>query len=61
MRQALRSYHQALELSPDYAEAHLNLGFAYEQLHQQQAARREYAEACRLSERVCQLIRSRRP
>ena len=53
MPEALRSYRQALKLSPDYAEAHLNLGFAYLRLNQPAAARREYTTACRLNSALC--------
>jgi Flp pilus assembly protein TadD len=56
LKQAVYSYQQALKLTPGYAEAHLNLGFAYQLLGQQASAAKEYAEACRLDNKLCQLV-----
>ncbi|PYX95299.1 MAG: hypothetical protein DMG71_09800 [Acidobacteria bacterium] len=49
------SYSQTnrLQKGPGLAEAHLNLGFAYQQLGRRQAALDEYAQACRLKEKFC--------
>ena len=56
---AVASYKEALKRDPDLAEAHLNLGFAYEQLNRRTLADREYQRACELKQDVCQLIKSR--
>jgi tetratricopeptide (TPR) repeat protein len=53
LQDAVRSYQRALAAKPDFAQAHLNLGFAYERLNQPAAARTEYAEACRLEPSFC--------
>jgi Flp pilus assembly protein TadD len=53
---AVQSYHRALQLDPNLAEAHLNLGYAYEQLSRKSLADREYQETCRLSADLCRLI-----
>jgi Flp pilus assembly protein TadD len=57
--QAIASYRSALQLNDDLAEAHLNLGYAYDQLHKTTLARREYEEACRLKARLCGLVTPR--
>ena len=44
-------------MDPLLAEAHLNLAYSYEQLHQTGLARKEYQEACRLREEFCNVIR----
>jgi Tfp pilus assembly protein PilF len=56
---AVRSYQQALQIDPSLADAHLNLGYAYEQLKQAAAAAEQYREACRLKSELCNLIHSR--
>ena len=53
LTKAVTSYRQALQEKPDLAEAHLNLGFAYERLQQPALAGQEYAEACRLDAKLC--------
>jgi Tfp pilus assembly protein PilF len=58
---AVESYKQALKLDPTLAEAHLNLGFAYQKLGQPAAARKEYSEACRLQEKFCHLAPATHP
>ena len=59
LRQAIASYRGALQLNGDLAEAHLNLGFAYQQLHNRALARREYDQACRLKVSLCGLATPR--
>ena len=59
-QKAIESYRKALQLDPKLAEAHLNLGFAYEGLHKPSLARREYQEACRLRVEFCQLVKDRK-
>jgi len=56
---AIASYKEALKQDPDLAEAHLNLGFAYEQLNRKILADREYQRACELKQDICHLIKSR--
>jgi Flp pilus assembly protein TadD len=53
LEKAVNSYRKALQEKPDMAEAHLNLGFAYERLQQPARAGQEYAEACRLDAKFC--------
>ena len=60
-QKAIESYRKALQLDPQLAEAHLNLGYAYEGLHKSSLARKEYQEACRLREEFCQLVKERKP
>ena len=56
LQQAVQSYRQALKIDPALAQAHLNLGFAYERLKQTENAKREYARACHLKADLCPLI-----
>lgn len=56
LQKAVQSYQRALKLDPNYAEAHLNLGFAYQRLAQPDRSRTEYAEACRLDTKLCRLV-----
>lgn len=56
LQKAVQSYQRALKLDPNYAEAHLNLGFAYQRLAQPARSRTEYAEACRLDNKLCRLV-----
>jgi arylsulfatase A-like enzyme/Tfp pilus assembly protein PilF len=60
-RKAIESYQKALQIDPQLAEAHLNLGYAYEGLHNLSLARQEYQEACRLRVAFCQLVKERKP
>jgi arylsulfatase A-like enzyme/Flp pilus assembly protein TadD len=53
--QAAESYQNALRLNGNFADAHLNLGYVYEQLHRDTLAHREYVEACRLKASLCRL------
>ena len=57
LRKAIENYKHALKLDPKLAEAHLNLGFAYQRLNDPQAARREYQEACRQDQKLCEFVR----
>jgi len=57
LRKAIDSYKHALKLDPNLAEAHLNLGFAYQRSNSPQAARKEYQEACRLEKKFCEFVR----
>jgi len=56
LQDAVNSYRQALKLDPSLAQAHLNLGYAYERLNQSENAKREYQQACRLKAEFCSLI-----
>lgn len=60
MPQAVESYRQALKIDPDLAEAHLNLGLAYEQLGRAILAGQEYEKACQLNSQFCRLIEQRK-
>ncbi len=53
---ALREFQHAIELDPKLAEAHLNLAFAHQLLHQAKAAHEEYAIACKLDESFCKFV-----
>ncbi|MBI4462173.1 MAG: sulfatase-like hydrolase/transferase [Acidobacteria bacterium] len=53
---AVESYQQALAGRPDFAEAHLNLAYAYQRLNRLAAAQREYETACRLEKEFCQYV-----
>lgn len=56
LQNAVTSYKRALALDSTLAEAHLNLGFAYQRLNQPLASKREYGEACRLQQKYCELV-----
>ncbi len=58
-QKAIESYQRALRIDPQLAEAHLNIGYAYEGLHKASLARQEYQEACRLHAEFCQLIKGK--
>jgi len=53
LQKAIDSFHKAIGLDANLAEAHLNLAFAYQRREQQGAAASEYAAACRLESRFC--------
>ncbi len=57
--QAVESYHRALKIDPNLAEAHLNLGLAYEQLGRKSLASAEYQQACKLKQDFCHLVQNR--
>lgn len=59
-QKGIESYQRALKIDPQLAEAHLNLGYAYQGLHKTSLARQEYQEACRLRAEFCQLIKGRK-
>jgi Tfp pilus assembly protein PilF len=50
---AVKTLREAIRQDPNLAEAHLNLGFAYQKLRRPAAARNEYDDACRLQSRFC--------
>ncbi|HTZ84769.1 MAG TPA: sulfatase-like hydrolase/transferase [Candidatus Acidoferrales bacterium] len=53
---AVQQFEHAIKLDPKLAEAHLNLAFAHQLLHQNKAAREEYVTACRLEEQFCKYV-----
>jgi choline-sulfatase len=52
LAEALKSYHTALQMDPNLAEAHLNLAFALQRMHRN-GATEEYKAACKLDEKLC--------
>jgi len=56
-RKAVETYQRALQIDPQMAEAHLNLAYAYEQLHKSTQAGVQYQEACRLHATFCQIVK----
>ncbi len=46
LQKSIRSHQAALKLDPKLAEAHLNLAYDYQLLHQPKMAREEYQRAC---------------
>lgn len=55
LKSAVGAYKRALDLNPDLAEAHLNLGFAYQRLGQAALSKQEYQQVCRLSRDLCRM------
>jgi len=53
---AVQQFEEALKVDPKLAEAHLNLAFARQLLHQTKAARDEYLTACELEKQFCQYV-----
>jgi len=51
---AAGAYKKALAKDPSYAEAHLNLSYAYQKLSRPADAKAEYDTACKLDSRLCQ-------
>jgi arylsulfatase A-like enzyme/Tfp pilus assembly protein PilF len=51
---AVGVYKKALAKEPDYAEAHLNLSYAYQKLKRPVEAQTEYQTACKLDAKLCQ-------
>jgi choline-sulfatase len=56
LTQAVNAYREALKLQPDMAQAHLNLGFAYQRLDRLEASRAEYRVACKLDQKLCSMV-----
>jgi Flp pilus assembly protein TadD len=56
LQKAIKSYKQALKLDPNLADAHLNLGFAYQRLNNPLMSHKEYQEACRLENKFCKSV-----
>ena len=56
LMKSVESYKKALQIDPDYADAHLNLALAYGRLGQNAASSTEYQTACRLESRFCQYV-----
>jgi arylsulfatase A-like enzyme/Tfp pilus assembly protein PilF len=54
---AIHSYREALRLDPKLAEAHLNLGYAYERLGRERPAKKEYQKACELKTEFCAMVK----
>ncbi len=53
---AVLEFERAMQRDPKLAEAHLNLAFAHQLLHQTKAAREEYRVACRLEQQFCKYV-----
>jgi Flp pilus assembly protein TadD len=53
---AVREFQRAIELDNKLAEAHLNLAYSHQLLHQAKAAHEEYAAACKLDEAFCKFV-----
>lgn len=53
---AIENYREALAINPNLAEAHLNLGRAYQTLGQRSEGQIEYETACRLESKLCQYV-----
>lgn len=56
LQKSIRSHQAALKLDPKLAEAHLNLAYDYQLLHQTKTAREEYQRACELQQSFCQFV-----
>lgn len=56
LTKASRQHQRAIQIDPNLAEAHLNLAYDYQLLNEQQKARAEYGEACRLSQAFCKFV-----
>ena len=50
---AVKVYTKALDQEPKFAEAHLNLSYAYGKLNRPKAARAQYETACKLQADLC--------
>ena len=53
LQKSIRSHQAALKLDPKLAEAHLNLAYDYQLLHQPKTAREQYQQACNLEQKFC--------
>jgi arylsulfatase A-like enzyme/Tfp pilus assembly protein PilF len=56
LAEAVETYHRALRMDENLAEAHLNLGFTYHRLGRNRLATIEYQRACELKQDFCKLI-----
>jgi len=56
LQKSIRSHQAALKLDPKLAEAHLNLAYDYQLLHQPKTAREEYQRACELEQKFCKFV-----
>jgi tetratricopeptide (TPR) repeat protein len=56
LQKSIRSHQAALKLDPKLAEAHLNLAYDYQLLHQPKTAREEYQKACDLEQKFCKFV-----
>ena len=56
LARAVKAYRHALEKDPRLAEAHLDLGYAYQRMGKSTAAQSEYHAACTLDAKYCSLI-----
>jgi choline-sulfatase len=56
IQKSIRSHQAALKLDPKLAEAHLNLAYDYQILHQPKTAREEYQRACNLEQKFCKFV-----
>jgi len=59
-QKGIESYQRALQIDPQLAEAHLNLGYAYEKLDKAKLAEQEYKEACRLRVEFCRFVKEKK-
>jgi Tfp pilus assembly protein PilF len=53
LQKAVTSLQRAIQSDSNLAEAHLNLGYAYERQRKTRSANAEYAAACRLEPKFC--------
>jgi len=56
VQKSIRSHQAALKIDPSLAEAHLNLAYDYQLLHQTKTAREEYQRACDLERKFCKFV-----
>ena len=56
LQKSIRSHQAALKLDPKLAEAHLNLAYDYQLLHEPKTAREEYQQACSLEQKFCRFV-----
>lgn len=55
-QKAIQSYQAALKLDPKLADAHVNLAYALQNVGNASQARSEYAAACHLESKYCELV-----
>jgi choline-sulfatase len=56
LAKAVKAYKRALQIDPKLAEAHLNLGYAYQRMGKNTVAKSEYHAACALQTKYCSLV-----